>query len=99
MGVETDVGQGDVPAQLGEGVGGVRDRVGGHEMLLETRLDRGFDLGDRVHVALDLFADWRSCAALTLSLARRNATDADWEDAVGFPAPGRVLRAQVGFAF
>lgn len=51
------------------------------------------------HVALDLFADWHASEAITLSLSLRNATNADWQDAVGFPAPGRVLRAQVGFAF
>lgn len=51
------------------------------------------------HVSLDLFAEWRASEAIKISLALRNATGAKWQDTVGFPAPGRVLRARVGLAF
>ena len=51
------------------------------------------------HVAFDLFADWQASDILTLSLAMRNLGDAKWQDAVGFPAPGRVLRARIGLKF
>ncbi|WP_298468551.1 TonB-dependent receptor [uncultured Erythrobacter sp.] len=65
---------------------------------LETSIPTGvIELGG--HVAVDLFAEWQATKALSLSLALCNALDEDWQDAVGFPAPGRVLRVSAGFAF
>lgn len=51
------------------------------------------------HVALSLGARWEFSDALSLTVALRNALDGDWQDAVGFPAPGRTLRAAIGFDF
>lgn len=77
-------------------------RIGGaatfNSDFLETSVPTGVIELDG-HVALDLFADWQASEQLTLSLALRNATGAEWQDAVGFAAPGRVLRARIGFAF
>src|SRR6056297_932616 len=39
-GVEADMRQGHDPAQFREGIGFVRNRIGGNEMLLELGLDR-----------------------------------------------------------
>ena len=66
--------------------------------LLESSIPTGAIEVDG-HVSLDLFAQWQVSEALSLSVAMRNATDADWQDAVGFPAPGRTVRVRAGFAF
>ncbi|WP_300527478.1 TonB-dependent receptor [Maricaulis sp.] len=66
--------------------------------VLETSIPTGvIELGG--HVAVDLFADWRASDTVSVSLALRNAFDADWQDAVGFPAPGRLFRIRTGIAF
>lgn len=44
------------------------------------------------HTAVDLALRWRVRPALALSLVAANLLGADYEDAVGFPAPGRVVR-------
>jgi len=64
----------------------------------ETSIPTGvIELGG--HVTADLFAEWQASKDFILSLTLRNATGADYEDAVGFPAPGRVLRFRAGFSF
>lgn len=65
---------------------------------LETSIPTGVIELDG-HVSVDLFAEWQVADATGLSLALRNALDEGWQDAVGFPAPGRVLRVSVDFAF
>jgi outer membrane receptor protein involved in Fe transport len=65
---------------------------------LETSVPTGVVRLDG-HVAFDLFADWRVVAPLSVSLALRNVAGARWQDAVGFPAPGRVLRARAAVTF
>src|SRR6056297_898952 len=54
MSVEAGIGQRHDLGQFRERIGLVRDRVRSDEMLLEFRLDRGLDLGDLTHHALDL---------------------------------------------
>src|SRR6056297_2122712 len=54
MSVEAGIGQRHDLGQFRERIGLVRDRVRSDEMLLEFRLDRGLDLGDLAHHALDL---------------------------------------------
>jgi vitamin B12 transporter len=51
------------------------------------------------YALFDLFGEWRLSEAISLSIALRNATDADYAEAVGFTAPGRTLRVRVGFDF
>lgn len=65
---------------------------------LETSIPTGVVELDG-HAAIDLFGEWRAHDLINLSLALRNALDQDWQDAVGFPAPGRVLRVSAGFEF
>ena len=45
----------------------------------------------RGHALLDAGLRWQANSALALALALRNVLAADYEDAVGFPAPGRTL--------
>ena len=66
--------------------------------LLETSVPTGVVELDG-HTELDLFADWQASDRLALSLVLRNAMDADYQDAVGFPAPGRVVRLRTGITF
>jgi vitamin B12 transporter len=51
------------------------------------------------HAEADLGLRYRLTDALTLDAALRNLFDSNHQDAVGFPAPGRVLRASVRAAF
>jgi outer membrane receptor protein involved in Fe transport len=51
------------------------------------------------HAELDLGLRYRLSGALTLDAALKNLTDSNHQDAVGFPAPGRLLRATLGAAF
>ncbi len=51
------------------------------------------------HFAVDLHGALEVNEALTFSLALRNVFDADYQEAVGFPAPGRHIRAKLGFRF
>lgn len=51
------------------------------------------------HVEIDLAARYALTQAATLQLTVRNLLSADYEDAVGFPAPGRVLRLTLGSRF
>lgn len=44
------------------------------------------------HVEIDAALRYAVAPAVTLQLTARNLLAADYEDAVGFPAPGRVLR-------
>lgn len=44
------------------------------------------------HVEVDLGTRWQLSEALSLSLVARNLLSEDYEDAVGFPAPGRTVR-------
>lgn len=65
---------------------------------LETSVPTGIIALDG-QVTLDLFADWQASERLKLSLALRNAADTARQNAVGFPEPGPVLRARIGYAF
>jgi outer membrane cobalamin receptor len=51
------------------------------------------------HAEADLGLRYRLSPALTLDAALRNLTDSGHQDAVGFPAPGRLLRATLSAAF
>ena len=51
------------------------------------------------HEEADLGLRWRLPERFTLTAALRNVTGERYEDAVGFPAPGRVLRATVAAEF
>jgi outer membrane receptor protein involved in Fe transport len=51
------------------------------------------------HAEADLGLRYRLTGALTLDAALRNLTDSHYQDAVGFPAPGRLLRATLSAAF
>ncbi|MEQ8405440.1 MAG: TonB-dependent receptor [Oceanicaulis sp.] len=51
------------------------------------------------HFAVDIFGEWRPRETVAISLAVRNALDEDWSDAVGFPAPGRVVRLQTALTY
>lgn len=51
------------------------------------------------HGEADLGLRWRLSERFSLTAAVRNATDERYEDAVGFPAPGRVVRATVTAGF
>jgi len=52
-------------------------------------------LGD--YQQLDWNLRWRARKWLQLELAVDNLLDEDYQTAVGFPAPGRLLRMSVGF--
>lgn len=65
---------------------------------LETSVPTGI-ITLQGQITLDLFADWQIGERINLSLALRNAADTARAQAVGFPEPGPVLRARVGFAF
>lgn len=65
---------------------------------LETSVPTGIVSLDG-QVTFDLFADWQASERLKLSLALRNAADTARQNAVGFPEPGPVLRARIGYAF
>ena len=47
----------------------------------------------RGHAEADLGLRYRLSRHLTLDAALRNLTDSEHQDAVGFPAPGRLVRA------
>jgi iron complex outermembrane receptor protein/vitamin B12 transporter len=49
----------------------------------------------RGHEELDLGLRYRLSGALSVTAALRNLTDGRHEDAVGFPAPGRLARAAI----
>lgn len=51
------------------------------------------------HGEADLGARWKVSERFTLAAALRNVTSAHYEDAVGFPSPGRVLRVTVAAGF
>jgi outer membrane cobalamin receptor len=51
------------------------------------------------HAELDLGLRYRLTGTLTLDAALRNLAGSHHQDAVGFPAPGRLLRATLGAAF
>lgn len=51
------------------------------------------------HAEVDLGLRHRLTRALTLDAALRNLFDSNHQDAVGFPAPGRLLRATLSAAF
>jgi vitamin B12 transporter len=51
------------------------------------------------HFEADLGVSWRLSERFSLTAALRNATGERYEDAVGFPAPGRVARVSVTAAF
>lgn len=51
------------------------------------------------HGEADLGLRWKASERFSLSAALRNLTGADYEDAVGFPAPGRVLRVTLAAGF
>lgn len=53
----------------------------------------------RGHGEADLGARWQVSKRFTLTAALRNATDERYEDAVGFPAPGRAVRASLVAGF
>lgn len=65
--------------------------------LLESSIPTG-TIGLDGSVAFDLFAHWQVSRQLLLSASLRNALDENWQDAVGFPAPGRTLRITADFA-
>jgi outer membrane cobalamin receptor len=51
------------------------------------------------HAEIDLGARWQVSDRFSLTAALRNLTGEPYEDAVGFPSPGRVLRATVAAEF
>ncbi|MEA3043806.1 MAG: vitamin transporter [Sphingomonadales bacterium] len=51
------------------------------------------------HAELDLGLRYRVSRTVTLDAALRNLTDSNHQDAVGFPAPGRLVRATLGAGF
>jgi outer membrane receptor protein involved in Fe transport len=51
------------------------------------------------HVEADLGMRWRLSGRFALTAALRNATGERYEDSIGFPAPGRVVRATVTASF
>lgn len=51
------------------------------------------------HGEADLGVRWRLSGRFTLTAALRNVTGERYEDAVGFPSPGRVARATVAVGF
>ncbi|HYG49124.1 MAG TPA: TonB-dependent receptor [Allosphingosinicella sp.] len=51
------------------------------------------------HAEADLGARWRLSERFSLSGVVRNVTGARYEDAVGFPSPGRAVRATVAAGF
>ncbi|MEA3009413.1 MAG: vitamin transporter [Sphingomonadales bacterium] len=51
------------------------------------------------HIEADLGARWRVSPRFSLTAALRNATGERFEDAVGFPAPGRTFRVSVAAGF
>ncbi|HEV7659456.1 MAG TPA: TonB-dependent receptor [Allosphingosinicella sp.] len=53
----------------------------------------------RGHAEADLGLRYRLTPALTLDAALKNLTDSRHQDAIGFPAPGRLLRASLSAAF
>lgn len=53
----------------------------------------------RGHVEADLGLRYRLSERFTLDAALRNLADSEHQDAVGFPAPGRLLRATLSAAF
>jgi vitamin B12 transporter len=53
----------------------------------------------RGHAEADLGLRYRLSPALTLDAALRNLTDSNHQDAVGVPAPGRLLRATLSAGF
>lgn len=53
----------------------------------------------RGHAEADLGLRYRLTRTLTLDAALRNLTDSNHQDAVGFPAPGRLLRATLSATF
>jgi vitamin B12 transporter len=53
----------------------------------------------RGHAEADLGLRYRLSRTFTLDAALKNLTDSHHQDAVGFPAPGRLLRATLSAAF
>jgi outer membrane cobalamin receptor len=53
----------------------------------------------RGHAEADLGLRYRLTQRLTLDAALKNLADSNHQDAVGFPAPGRLLRATLSAAF
>ncbi len=53
----------------------------------------------RGHVEADLGLRYRLSPRFTLDAALRNVADSEHQDAVGFPAPGRLVRATLSAAF
>jgi outer membrane cobalamin receptor len=51
------------------------------------------------HASLDIVANYRLTSRLRLDIALRNLTGADYQDAVGFPATGRLVRAALAVHF
>jgi outer membrane receptor protein involved in Fe transport len=51
------------------------------------------------HGEADLGARWRLSERFSLAAAVRNVTGERYEDAVGFPAPGRVARVALVAGF
>jgi len=51
------------------------------------------------HVEIDAALRYGLTDALTLTVTARNLFSADYEEAVGFPAPGRVVRLSLGAKF
>ena len=48
---------------------------------------------------IDIFAKYRVSENMSIQAALRNIADSKYEDAIGFPAPGRNVRAKVSFDF
>jgi vitamin B12 transporter len=70
----------------------------GHSATFDSSIPTGL-VRARGHAELDFGLRWRLARQLTLDAALRNAGDADYEDAVGFPAPGRRLAATLSARF
>ncbi|HVQ09992.1 MAG TPA: TonB-dependent receptor [Allosphingosinicella sp.] len=72
----------------------VRANSGFNDSSIPTGLIRA-----RGHAEADLGLRYRLTPTLTLDAALKNLTDSHHRDAVGFPAPGRLLRATLSAGF
>ncbi len=68
--------------------------VRGNSPFFDSSIPTGL-VTTRGHVEADLGLRWRLSPRLVFSAALKNVTDRHWQDAVGFPAPGRLVRASL----
>jgi len=70
----------------------------GNSAFLDASIPTGLITADG-HLIVDLSLGYRFAPAFRLDIALRNLADAHYQDAVGFPASGRLLRAAIAFSF